>query len=141
MKEPVEHVIRAALPWRADEYTECGRPLNDITKAITRDELRKRVADLGKTRAAMLTCITCAQAAARHRIWEEDPVDAIRREVWGQEVERFGDELRALAALVAAHPDEFDGYLTGLAATSSLSAARARRLRRIWLGQSPQGRA
>jgi hypothetical protein len=44
---------------------------------------------------------------------------------------RFAAELDAIAALVAAHRDEFDGYLADRAETASLDEARAaRRLKR-----------
>ena len=40
------------------------------------------------------------------------------------------DELRAIAALVAAHRDEFDEFIAGLANTTSLDAVRRDRRRR-----------
>lgn len=145
MKEPVDHVIRPTLPWRSQEYTECGRPLNDVTKVITRQEWRERLKDLGKTRAAMITCVTCYEAAERHRTWDEDPVDALRREVgygYGRQIDGLRDELRAVAALVQAHRDEFDGYLEGIAATTSLDdARRERRLRAARGTHTPRGGA
>lgn len=39
-------------------------------------------------------------------------------------------ELRAIAALVAAHRDEFDEFIAGLANTTSLDAVRRDRRRR-----------
>jgi hypothetical protein len=46
------------------------------------------------------------------------------------ERERLTNELHAIAALVAAHRDEFDDFIAGLANTTSLDAARRDRRRR-----------
>ena len=119
MKEPVDHIIRPLLPWRTSEgaITECGYDASKV-KALTRDEYKARVRELGQQRAAMLTCMTCSDTIRRWCTWEEDPRGAIGREV---EWERGGyyyrsrddrgtrlrDELMAIAGLIEAHPDEF----------------------------------
>jgi phosphoglycerate-specific signal transduction histidine kinase len=73
------------------------------------------VKELGKQRAAMITCMTCASTAERWGTWEDDPRRAVGREIeW--EAGYYGrrgngtklrDELLAIAALIASHPDEF----------------------------------
>jgi hypothetical protein len=123
-----EHVVRSAsLPWRAadDGLTECGLSVPG-RKVITLEEVRTKIRVQGKIRAAMTTCMTCAQTATRYRPWAEDPVDAMHREVLGRrgDGERFKRELWALAALVEAHPEEFHGFLDGLDQTADLAARR-----------------
>lgn len=124
MKEPVDHILRPRLPWRqSDEgaITECGY---DATKVptITREEFIRRGKELGQQRTAMLTCMTCSNAANRWRTWEDDPRLAISREVewerggayWNARTDRgqrLKDELIAIATLIEAHRDEFDGTL------------------------------
>jgi hypothetical protein len=42
--------------------------------------------DLGRKRTAMLTCMTCADTAARWGTWDDDPRRALEREIaweWG----------------------------------------------------------
>lgn len=123
-----EHVIRrSSLPWRPpeDHLTECGRLARDHA-AITYDEFTRKLRTQGQQRAAMSTCMTCWNTANRYESWAVDPVDAIRREILGQrgDTDTFRRELRALAALVEAHPDEFTGYLDGLQQTADLAARR-----------------
>lgn len=124
----LDHVRRADLPWRVADLTECGRRVTDVAQLITRDELAARLARHGRKRSAMLTCMTCFETAGRYRAFAVDPVDALRREVNDyRQDERLTAELRALAALVQAHREEFDGFVTGLGETVSLAAARAGR--------------
>lgn len=120
MKEPVDHIVRPRLPWRTEEglLVECGYNAASV-KAISREEYRARVKDLGRQRAAMLTCMTCAQTCERHKAWDEDPRQAVGREVeweapyYGKERgEKLKDELLAIAALVATHREEFDQILS-----------------------------
>lgn len=136
-KPVVEHIRRAAsFPWRAPEahLTECGLEVARYAdRVISPQEYKDRLRIWGERRTAMATCQTCAMTCSRYRPWAEDPVDAVRREVWGHrgDQDRFRDELRALAALVEAHRTEFDTCLTGLADVPSLAERRqARRGRR-----------
>lgn len=122
MKEPVDHILRPCLPWRADDtaITECGYAAGSV-KAITRPEFFQRIKDLGKQRAAMLTCMTCYQTAERWGTWDDDPRRALDREIswesggaWrarSDRGERLKDELLAIAALIEAHRDEFDAHI------------------------------
>lgn len=117
MKEPVDHILRPRLPWRdprGSAVTECGYDASKVA-CLTRADFFKRVKDLGQQRAAMITCMTCSQTAARYPTWEEDPRRALEREIvwecggWRGEKRghRLRDELTAIAALIDAHPAEF----------------------------------
>ncbi|SIH23813.1 Uncharacterised protein [Mycobacteroides abscessus subsp. abscessus] len=139
-KQPLDHVIRAVLPWRTGELTECGRELADVAAAITIEQLIARIKEHGKQRTAFTVCITCWTTAHSHRhdTWELDPIG-----VMGREAERCGmyrvhvsqtperdqltAELRAIEALIAAHRDEFDQYIAGLGESIDLDAARRAR--------------
>jgi len=117
MKQPVDHILRPRLPWRSEEHaiTECGYDATKV-KTLTREEYNARYKDLGRTRMAMLTCMTCMDTNARYAHWADDPRQAMSREIdweirWGREVrdreQRLRDELLAIASLIAAHPEEF----------------------------------
>jgi len=152
---PLDHLSRPPLPWRpAPHLTECGKPLDtiDAGRIVSRDELHKRVADIGQKRAAFETCMTCWATAQR---WPDDPATALYREmnvVWrtppsyydfaprpseGEDRrshdeakarrDRFVGELEAIQALIEAHREEFDGYLAGLGETVSLADRRVAR--------------
>jgi len=121
MKDPVDHILRPRLPWRADAgITECG--LN-ASKAptLTRDQFFQRLKDMGRQRTAMLTCITCSDTASRWGTWDDDPRTALAREIqWetGLGGYRHRDrgtsllnELIALEALFKAHREEFEAHL------------------------------
>jgi len=127
----ISHVQRPVPPWRAATLTECGKTIAGHP-TITREEMLLLVKRLGQQRASMQLCMTCWSTAARWADWTTNPVDVIARETFGGRSPRDGfcEELRALAALVEAHPDEFHGYLAGLADTASLAAARTARRRR-----------
>jgi hypothetical protein len=121
MKEPVDHIMRPRLPWRAveDAITECGYDATKV-KTLTREEYSARVKELGRQRIAMFTCMTCMDTNARYAHWADDPRQAMSREIaweicWGREIndreQRLRDELFAIASLVEAHKDEFDHTL------------------------------
>lgn len=115
MKEPVDHIERPGLPWRGDSpMTECGLNKKSV-KMLSRDEFKQRLKDYGQQRTALTTCMTCINTAHRWRTWEEDPREAVDREIqwegrWtnGQHGRRLRDELRAVAILIANHREEFD---------------------------------
>lgn len=123
MKEPVDHILRPLLPWRQgeDAITECGYDATKV-KAITRNQFFERLKEFGQQRTALLTCMTCSDTARRHATWEEDPRQAMRREIdweagaWGYRSRtdrgaRLNDELLAIAALIEAHREEFKGHI------------------------------
>lgn len=135
--DPLDHVIRASLPWRSGHLTECGRDLNDVGSAITQQQLQVRVKEHGAQRTAFTVCMTCWSTASAHReTWESDPIAVLYRETQRTggalvsprsdrpERVRLTAELRAIAALIEAHRDEFDQYIAGLAETASLDAVR-----------------
>jgi hypothetical protein len=97
MKEPVDHIIRPRLPWRSPDepaITECGYDASKV-KAITREDFRMRLKELGRQRTAMFTCMTCADTAEHHKTWDEDPRRAVEREViWECAGSRWGNENR-----------------------------------------------
>lgn len=127
-EEPRAHVRRPDFPWRDGQRTECGKSAIDVASVIDRAELHRRVARDGIQRTAYAVCMTCLDASRRWKDWAGDPVDVMAREFYGgRRDERLRDELRAIAALVEAHRDEFDGYMTGLSETVSLDAARRAR--------------
>lgn len=121
MKEPVDHILRARLPWRSPDeapITECGYDASKVT-TLTRAEYTQRLKDYGQQRTAICTCMTCADTARRWGTWEDDPRLAIELEIqWerphgyyarpsDKRGQRMRDELVAIAALIEAHPDEF----------------------------------
>lgn len=120
MKQPVDHIERPRLPWRtADDQvaTECGYDASKVS-TLSRDEHFARVKEMGEQRASLFTCMTCAQTARRHRTWDEDPRQAIGREVewetgWRKQKngQRLRDELLAIKALIELHPGDFETLL------------------------------
>lgn len=128
-KLPLEHVERAALPWRDENLTECGLPTAGHP-VITREAWLAKVKAQGKQRAAFTTCMTCWDAACRNATWDEDPVRAVDRAAsdWRRK-DQLATELRALALLVAAHRAEFEETLAGLADVGDLAARRRARRR------------
>ena len=124
MKTPVDHILRPLLPWRSPDegaITECGYDASKVS-TLTRAEFEARVKDMGKQRAAMFTCMTCADTARRWASWEDDPRLAIAREAewergsayWRSRDDRgrrLKDELLAIAALIEAHREEFDATI------------------------------
>lgn len=135
MKEPVDHIVRPRLPWRSPAepaITECGYDASKV-KSISREEFFKRYKEFGRQRTAMLTCMTCSDTAGRWGTWEKDPRKALEREItwecgWtrSDRGERLKDELQAIAALIAAHPDEFLQLLTGMDARRQWLERKAR---------------
>lgn len=131
-KPSLDHVRRPDLPWRDSHLTECGRDLDDVKQFIERPELLKRLADWGKQRTSLHTCMSCWETAARWPVFDTDPVMAMSREFYGHRADpRFAAELRALAALAEKYKDEFTGYIQGLDDTISLQERRTARMRRL----------
>jgi hypothetical protein len=71
--------------------------------------------ELGGQRTAMITCMTCASTARRWKTWEEDPRQALGREVeWETSFRNnkhgtaLRDELLAFEVLIANHREEFN---------------------------------
>lgn len=148
---PVDHITRAVLPWRNEpDLTECGKPVAGLAgRLVTRAEGAARIKRIGQKRAAFSLCMTCVQTSDRYRdrfdpTVSEDLVMAIGRAAsavqhaypphlgreetpqW-RERQRLLAEFEAIAALIAAHRDEFDGYLSGREQTVSLADRRRQR--------------
>lgn len=120
-----DHVRRPDFPWRDGKLTECNRSIDDVRRVITRDELEQRVKNLGVIRARYVTCQVCLENVTRWPTWEADPVGCMGRQYYGgRRDQQLTDELRALAALVKAHPEEFQEYLAALGNTTSLADKR-----------------
>jgi len=124
MKEPVDHILRPLLPWRSADaaITECGYNTSKV-KTMTREEYFQRVRDMGQQRAALFTCMTCADTARRWGTWDDDPGRALDREIswecggpyWHNRNDRgfrLRDELLAIAALIESHREEFDALVS-----------------------------
>lgn len=138
---PLDHIAREKLPWRKDRLTECGRPESDVKgELVTVDDVRARVNRMGKKRASFTVCMTCVESVRyRSETWEDDPAGVLHRYLertggrgrYGGSLqsprERMNAELHAIAALIEAHREEFDGYLSGIKETVSLQEERARR--------------
>lgn len=146
---PVDHITRTVLPWRTEaELTECGKPVADLTgRLVTRDEAVARIKRIGQKRAAFTLCMTCASTSDRHRNMHaltEDSVAAVARSTDGvrhayppyhgreettqwRERERLRGEFEAIAALIEAHREEYEGYLAGREQTVSLADRRRKR--------------
>ncbi len=123
MKEPVDHIQRPLLPWRGQDsaMTECGYGASEV-KTITREQFVDRLKDYGQQRTAIMTCMTCSDTARRWGSWDEDPRQALAREIqWergdylrarSDRGERLKDDLLAIADLVEMHRAEFDAIVT-----------------------------
>jgi len=133
--EPLDHILRPNLPWRADaRLTECG--LNaDSVKALTLDQYKARLKEMGTQRASLFTCMTCARTAERYAAWVDDPRQAVAREIeWEGRYSRrqkreplLKDELTAFATLVSNHQEEFDGLLAEIRGRREWNAKKAER--------------
>jgi hypothetical protein len=139
LADELEHVIRSRPPWRrGEDLTECGKPVPAVASAISRDAFIAKRRRLGSKRASYSTCMICMDTAGRHQSWDENPAASMLREAARYRWHRAGqpdadmsfhDELIALAALVAAHGEEFDELLDGLQAATRLDERRAAKRR------------
>jgi hypothetical protein len=126
--QPKQHVRRPDLPWREATLTECGQPIVDVAACLTRPQMRAKWSREGEQRAAYTTCMTCLHTGRRWPEWDEDPVGSLARYFYlGRQDPVLADDLRAIAALIETHRDEFDEYLAGLKDTISLAAVRQAR--------------
>ena len=96
-----------------------------------------RARSWGQRRTALVVCMQCADTMGRWPTWDQDPASVIAREGRGYGLGHRDDrrelldrELRAIALLIEAHPDEFTATVAGLAETTQLAAARRAKRRR-----------
>jgi hypothetical protein len=149
--ETLDHIIRNRIPWQTDKgITECGKEVSSVKAAMSWEDFAAKFKREGQQRAAMTTCMTCwgryETMAHLQQDWKHSPSSVIGREC--QRIEyrsgygasktdnQLDREFRALAALVEAHRDEFDGYLTGLESTVNMADARANRKTRTIAGRT-----
>jgi hypothetical protein len=133
LTEPLHHVERPSPPWRGDQgLTECGIACEGLGERLwTRDQLRDAARNLGAQRLSMQCCMTCLNTAQRWPSWDQDPVEALGREIHGRTTDLFRLELWAIAALVDENRERFDAFLAVLAETPTLAEQRQRRRRRM----------
>jgi hypothetical protein len=95
---------------------------------LSRDEVIAKIKDQGQQRAAMSTCMTCWGTASRHDTWAGKPSSVLARDVYARDGSDLLDrELRALALLVEAHPDEFADTMESLGLATPFRAQQAKR--------------
>lgn len=139
--EPLRHIERPSLPWRPETKTGCGLDVAGVP-TWTRDEARAKAKSLGRQRFSLFACMTCTTVFGNTPEWDVDPAGCLGRvcdRLGGlrfyrgarhqPERERFAAELRAIAALVEAHRDEFDETVEALLQTTSLDQKRRARQR------------
>lgn len=136
--EALTHITRTGLPWRDADKTVCGKPISQY-----RPELVVNLADalamqrrLGKQRFALAICMTCAHHVDRWVEWDANPVRRFERELSGNGFNGRGSdgelverELRAIAALIAAHRAEFDDMVAALSDGSVVTMQQLRQKR------------
>lgn len=125
-KAPLHHIERGMLPWRSERMTECGRAVDRPT--WTRGEAVAEYERLGRQQFSLAVCMTCYNTANNNPDWDHNPISCMHRHTgWGSHEERLTAELRAIATLIEAHRDEFDGTVAALLDASELAAKRQER--------------
>ncbi len=110
--------------------------MSDVTNVINAEELEDRITRHGQRRAAFTVCSQCWDNRSLAN-WHTNPVRVIAREAvraglgdrepsTRPEASQFGKELHAIAALIDAHRNEFDGYVAALGAAVSITNHRRR---------------
>lgn len=131
------HILREAPPWRrldpaAQLRTECGKTAASDGKVLvagTRAELLERVRVEGREVLAQV-CKACRTKSDLHAdaSWQRNPGALIARDVDPSSPrgdDQLTRELHALAAIAAAHPEEFAALVT--ATVPTLEARREAR--------------
>lgn len=117
MNRHVDHIIRPYPPWSEPVLTNCGHRVEKVHSVISLDEAKRRVEELGKRRAVLTICMTCADRL--HPLWDHNPLGVLAAAPRDTVVR----DLRAIALLIEAHRDEFDATVAGLAQTTALTVA------------------
>lgn len=138
--EPLKHLHRDMPPWttQAEAVTECGRPMSDVAAHSTYDEAAAFIAKHGKRRAAFAFCQTCMERTRYRADWINHPEEIVSRWVaghsqWNREPDPARPTVRhihALAALVAAHPQEYAALITPDPDVTDLRTVRHRKATR-----------
>ena len=130
------HIARPPLPWRDSGKTVCGQPISQYAdgRVVGLADAHAMQRRLGKQRFALAICMTCAHNVGRWASWDNDPIARMEREVsggaFGKRDPILEHELRAIAALIAAHPDEFSDLVSSYADGGVVSLAAHRKERR-----------
>lgn len=127
------HVERSLLPWRRERITECGLDASRHP-TWTREAALTKAKEYGRQRFSLFVCMTCWQCVERHATWDEDPASCMVRHAepmraWGGPSEQkrlFADELRAIAALIETHREEYDHMVKSFGEIVELRSATAR---------------
>lgn len=140
--EPLTHITRTALPWREATKTVCGHPVAQYPAGLVVNLADARVMQrrLGKQRFALAICMTCAHNVGHWVEWDENPIGRMEREVtggaFGKREPVLEAELRAIAALIELHREEFDDLVSSYVNRDVVTMAQLRRQR---AGRDPGG--
>lgn len=107
----IRHISRPSLPWRASNLTRCGRPVAEMGEGRVISLTQAR--SLMKRRDGGLVCLTCTRHLNDWPEWDANPSGLMhqytRTGAWGPARDGWiNDDLRAIAALIERHRDEFD---------------------------------
>jgi len=133
--QPLTHITRTPLPWREATKTVCGRPVTQYAVAlvINRADAIAMSRRLGQQRFALVICMTCAHNHSRWVEWDESPVHRMEREVtggaFGKREPELEAELRAIAALIVGHREEFDNLVESILRGDVVTISDLRRQR------------
>lgn len=133
------HVLRSVPPWRLnpDRIAYCG--LVNPGHAWDYSTLCTKHNELGAQRLSLFCCMTCLTTVSNRvrsrraeATFEHDPVEVLHREALDLQRRAshstpLADELRALALLVQAHPEEFAQTMASLSTVTPLRPARSTR--------------
>lgn len=132
---PLTHIARTPLPWRAATKTVCGKPVTNYPteRVIGLHDAVAMQRRMGTQRFALAICMTCANNVGHWAEWDSDPVGRMEREVTGggfRKIEPVVEhELRAMAALIAGHREEFDAMVESYASGGVVSMSDLRKQR------------
>ncbi|MDO8391035.1 MAG: hypothetical protein Q7V57_11140 [Actinomycetota bacterium] len=133
----LHHITRTNLPWRDATRTVCGKPISQYRPdlVITLADAQSMQRRLGQQRFALAICMTCANNVGHWAEWDANPIMRFQREINGNGMGRDRDdqvvenELRAVAALIERHREEFDDMVTALSDGSVITMQQLRRNR------------
>lgn len=133
----LHHICRTSLPWRDATRTVCGKQISQY-----RPDLVINLADahamqrrLGQQRFALTICMTCAHNVGHWAEWDANPIKRFQREINGNGMgsdrndDQVEHELRAIAALIERHRQEFDDMVAALSDGSVVTMEQLRRSR------------
>jgi len=134
--EPLTHIGRTSLPWREATKTVCGRLIADYADGlvVTLADAQAMQKRLGKQRFALAICMTCAHNVGNWAEWDSHPIARMEREVtggrWGSPDPVLVAELRAIAALIDQHREDFDAMVAAYVSGDVVSVTELRNRKR-----------